>query len=145
MYDFDNNRLYFETKDGIIFDLNMRKNKCIVRGNSGTGKTYICDYISAIQQSYNALPYKYENVFILNRLNIYELQHQTNKLIIIDRGDLIINDDIKEFINTKDNNNYLIFARSVLGIDASPNYYAELCLKDNVVHLEYSFSERGWF
>lgn len=45
MYSFDENELIVKTKENACFDLKMRGSICIINGGSGSGKTFLCEYI----------------------------------------------------------------------------------------------------
>ena len=146
MYSFDENRLIIKTKENICFDLKMRGSKCIINGGSGSGKTLLCEFIQDSQDSFNDdFGDKFPNVFILSIQNKNQITDLENHLIIIDRADLIMTEKLSNFINRDRKNKYLVMARGVTGIDASPNYYATLQKDNDYFRLHYAFSEKGWF
>lgn len=146
MYSFDENELIVKTKENVCFDLKMRGSICIINGGSGSGKTFLCEYIQNAKNSLNMdFGERFSNVFILNVQNKNQIIELKNNLIIIDRADLVMTKDLADFINRDKKNKYLVMARGVTGIDVSPNYYATLQKERNCFKLNYAFSEKEWF
>lgn len=144
MYDYEHNLLKIKVKTGVEIELQMRGRITIVSGQSATGKTFICDYISTIQRGMND-DNEYDNVFVLNMDNKDKIFNQHDKLVMIDRADMILTSDIADFINQDRNNKYLIFARGITGIRITPNYVATIERDENKVWLKYKFNREGWF
>lgn len=144
-YDFDENILSFGVKSGLTIDLRFRGNKTILYGDSGIGKSLIVTLLSGIQadKSWLAL-YNADNIVLLKNNNIAEIYKANRKLIIIDRGERIITDNIVSKINSDGANRYLIMIRKSFGFDVSPNHYATLIRENNTLKLNYKFSVRGW-
>lgn len=90
-----------------------------------------------------------DNIIILSALNAdyIDITKQSRKLIIIDGGEQIINDQLVDAINSdRGVNGYLIMCRKTFGFDISPNYYGKLvCTDKNKISLEYSYNVRGWY
>ncbi|MBO5259896.1 MAG: hypothetical protein J6B26_05895 [Agathobacter sp.] len=148
-YNWERNILKFADKNENKFNLKFKGDKTIVSGDSATGKTLICTLLSNISKDKNKSlkPYNADNVFILTDDNVEKLVDQKNKLIIIDRAEFILNDKIVDYINHDRENRYLLFLRKAMGIDLSPNHFAELKKdnKDNETVLEYLFDIKGWY
>ena len=91
------------------------------------------------------------NIILINRKDndgtlSSKLKRNSNKLIIIDRGDILIDKEAANVINiNKESNTYLIFARAALGINLSPNYYGELYTEENELKIKWKYSVRGWY
>ena len=99
-------------------------------------KSYINDNNNASFKPYNA-----DNIFIVSKDNKDKLSLQKGKLIIIDRAELILDEQMVEIINAdRGYNRYLIFLRKPMGIELSPNYFGTLCKKDGELQLEYELS-----
>lgn len=152
-YDWEENTLKLETSTGFKFNLKIKGKKTIVQGESATGKTMLCNTISQLQKSLNSKElsrYDFDNILIINQNNIEEIRTANHKLIIIDRADLILrlNEPIIEFINSdrSEKNRYLIFSRVPLGIELSPNYFADMIVneEDREITLHYKFNVKGW-
>ena len=89
-------------------------------------KSYINDNNNASFKPYNA-----DNIFIVSKDNKDKLSLQKGKLIIIDRAELILDEQMVEIINAdRGDNRYLIFLRKPMGIELSPNYFGTLCKKN---------------
>lgn len=146
-YSWESNRLKFADKNGNKFNLKFKGNKTIVSGDSATGKTLICTLLNNISKDKNKSlkPYSADNVFILSDDNVEKLVNQKNKLIIVDRAEFILTDKIVDFINADRENRYLLFLRKAMGIELSPNHFAELKKNDNEIVLEYAFDIEGWY
>lgn len=148
-YNWSSNTLKFSDKNNNKFNLSFKGNKTIVFGASATGKTFLCTSIEKIIKDKNNLlkPYNADNIFILTEDNYEKLKLQEEKLIIIDRAEFILNEDIVNYINKDNNNRYLIFLRKAMGIELSPNHFAELKMDKNTkeIVLDYEFNIKGWY
>lgn len=148
-YNWSSNTLKFSDKNGNKFNLRFKGDKTIVSGASATGKTFICTSLERlIKDKNNSLkPYSADNIFILTEDNYEKLKWQKEKLIIIDRAEFVLNEDIVNFINKDKNNRYLIFLRRAMGIELSPNHFAELKRDDSTKEtvLDYQFDIKGWY
>lgn len=85
-------------------------NITILTGSSATGKTAV---FSFIRESMAVNP----NIMCLNYLdyqkNIKEALMQTDgKLIVIDNADILLSDDVRKYISTDGQNQYLIIGRN---------------------------------
>ena len=144
-YNWDTNILDFNDKYGNHYYLQLRGNKNIIKGSSGTGKTYLYKKLSKLKQKLNNISnYDIDNILLLNKDNLDKLGKTKNKLIIIDNADLLLNNNAIDIINMDDDNRYLIFTRVPLGIEISPNHQAEFVKEDNKTILKYRFNVKGW-
>lgn len=144
-YDWKSNKLEFRDTLGKVFQLEFRGSRTIINGNSGTGKTYLTNYLGKMKYADddNSLG----NVFILNKDNKDKLLSGEVKhsLVVIDRGDIAVDEKVVECINNdRGINRYLIFIRKPVGIDITPNHFAELVDCGGVVRLKYRFNVKGW-
>ena len=112
-YDWQSNVLKFTDVNGNKYNLKFRGNKTIVHGDSATGKSLLCTMLkSYINDNNNASfkPYNADNIFIVSKDNKDKLSLQKGKLIIIDRAELILDEQMVEIINAdRGYNRYLIF------------------------------------
>lgn len=146
-FDWDSNVLYIEDLSGNIFDLHFKDLKTIVTGKSATGKSLLCSLIKEIQNDKNIVGKKYDagNLCLIHEDNMHRIKEIKGKLIIIDRADIILDDEAVQMINDDwGYNKYLIFSRKALGIELSPNYFGEFEIKDKVFTLKYLFDVKGW-
>ena len=127
-----------------LFDLDIRKHITQVLGDSGTGKTLFASLLDLDRRGGEAIgKIRYPNVYVARGTDI--LSSLSHSLIVIDRGDKILNDAFIEYIRRDFNNVYLIFARGSFSLGLSPNYFGEFVRQGNVVTIKYSFSIGGWF
>ena len=100
-YDWQSNVLKFTDVNGNKYNLKFRGNKTIVHGDSATGKSLLCTMLkSYINDNNNASfkPYNADNIFIVSKDNKDKLSLQKGKLIIIDRAELILDEQMVEII-----------------------------------------------
>lgn len=145
-YDWNSNILDFMDIKGNKYNLELKGNKTIVLGESATGKTMICKILQGYSKDRNDVkPYATDNIFIMSDENKDKLRIQKNKLVIIDRAEFLLDDEAVNFINAdRGYNRYLIFARKPIGLEVSPNYFAELVREEDMFKLTYQFDIKGW-
>lgn len=143
-YNWKTNILEIKDKYNNHYKLELRGNKNIVKGESGTGKTYLAKLIESIKKRETLSEYNVDNIIILNLFNIDQLRTFKDKLIIIDRADYILEKQDVIYINSDINNRYLIFSKVPLGIDLSPNHQADFVTNDTITIMEYRFNVKGW-
>lgn len=149
LYNWKEDRIYFKVSN-LTFDLQLRKPYTLIDGMSGSGKTLlvtsILDKKKEEKQSYRE--YNVSNIVVIdnNTEHIKNILNSTKKkLIIIDKADSIITDDINDIIYAnKNNNRYLIMIRKPITLPVSPNHIAELVNSNNVFKLTYEFNQEGW-
>lgn len=150
---FDNNRLEFPISDEIRVDFEFRGKKQVINGESATGKSLIFKTLEQIISDNNAGADDVDatDIILIDKKDndgtvADKLKRNHNKLIIIDRADILLDEEAVKIINCNmEGNTYLIFARGGLGLSLSPNYYAELINDNGVLKLKWEFSEKGWF
>lgn len=146
-YDWDKNEIELKLPNRTHkFSLKFKGRKTIVSGKSATGKTLLCNSLKEIIDFHGtgARDYDASNVFILNGDNKDKLREQNKKLIVIDRGEIQIDKETVNFINSDRKNRYLMFLREPKGIDLSPNYFADMEERRGSIVLKYRFNEPGW-
>lgn len=147
-YSWKENRLMLSDTYENIFDFHLRGNKTIVQGNSGTGKTLLYNAIKVFKDINDSkfADYDLSNIVLIDKNNVNEIGTFKKKLIVIDRADVIITPDVGQIINSDFGiNRYLIFARTFIGVEISPNYYATVVRTGKELTLKYMFSVKGWF
>ena len=117
-----------------VVDFTFKTNITILMGNSGTGKTAA---FSFIQECMALNP----QILCLNYLdyqkNIKDIVSQAEgKLIVIDNADILIDDDIRRFINFEFSNQYMLFLRNCDGLNVSDKSFKVLCTKGDKIVLE---------
>lgn len=145
-YDWDNNIIQFEDKYTNKFKIQLKGRVTIVTGDSASGKTLLCSRLKNIKHDKNISNQKYraDNILLVNEDNIGGITNQKQKLIIIDRADQVLTDDIVDNINRDGDNRYLIFTRKPTGLTVTPNHFAEMQLINGELTLQYQFNVRGW-
>ena len=145
-YEWDKNQLKFIDINKNSYNFKFRGNKTIVCGESSTGKTLMCTIISSYIEDNNTglKPYNTDNIFVVNRYNKDKLKEQKGKFIIIDRAEMLLDDNDVNTINSdRGLNRYLIFCRKALGIEVSPNHYANIVKNNKSLELYYPLTIRG--
>ena len=103
----------------------------LVGGDSGTGKTVLYEILEDLKltEEYNAIKlfnYKSENM----KENLKKCR---DCFIVIDNADILIDDDIRRFINFEFSNQYMLFSRNCDGLNVSDKI---LQLDDNKITLQ---------
>ena len=136
-YNHETNILEIKDKYGNHYRLELKGNKNIVKGDSGTGKTYLSDLIESIKKKEIQSDYNVDNIIILNALNVSKLKTFNNKLIIIDRAEFLLDSQAVLYINSDMDNRYLIFSRVPLVLYLSPNHQAAFDMQGDMTFMSY--------
>lgn len=144
IYNMEKNLIDFKDVNDNKFYIQLKGKKTIVGGETATGKTLLVNSIKMLIDNKNIgmTDYIANNVFEVTSDNLDKLSKQKDKLIVIDRADIILDKDTIKIINEDDYNTYLIFARAPIGIYLSPNYFANLVNNNGTIELKYRFNER---
>lgn len=143
-YNYESNILDIKDKYNNHYILQLRGNKTLIKGSSGTGKTYVYDMIEAIKKKKLQSDYSVENIVPISELNIEQLSKYKDKLIIIDRAEFILKEEDILHINSDTSNRYLIFSHVALGLDLSPNHQGDLITENGITKIQYRFNVKGW-
>lgn len=143
-YDYNSNILDIKDKYHNHYRLQLRGNRTLIKGSSGTGKTHIFNLIDSIKNNNTQSDYNVDNIETINKSNIKQLKDFNNKLIIIDKAEDILDTDDILYINGDTSNRYLIFSRVALGIDLSPNHQGDFKTTNGITEIVYRFSVKGW-
>ena len=116
------------------YDLVFEDRITLVGGDSGTGKTILYEMLEDLKltNEYHAIKlfnYKSEN-------SLENLEKCRNNFIVIDNADILIDDDIRRFINFEFSNQYMLFLRNCDGLNVSDKSFKVLKLEDNKITLE---------
>ena len=116
------------------YDLVFEDRITLVGGDSGTGKTVLHEMLEDLKltNEYHAIKlfnYKSENI-------LENLEKCRNNFIVIDNADILIDDDIRRFINFEFSNQYMLFLRNCDGLNVSDKSFKVLKLEDNKITLE---------
>ena len=127
---------------GNIFniDIELTNNIVIWRGNSATGKTFVCDVIKTENEM--ALDESFKNIKIIDIHTeefLEQLQNYTGMLIIIDNADIILTRKLQNFINSDDKNQYIIIGRGKFNFDIPLASYGELYIDGKTIKADYKY------
>ena len=116
------------------YDLVFEDRITLVGGDSGTGKTVLYEMLEDLKltNEYHAIKlfnYKSENI-------LENLEKCRNNFIVIDNADILIDDDIRRFINFEFSIQYMLFLRNCDGLNVSDKSFKVLKLEDNKITLE---------
>lgn len=117
-----------------FYDLVFEDRITLVGGDSGTGKTVLYEILEDLKltDEYHAIKlfnYRSENV-------MENLKKCRNNFIVIDNAAILIDDDIRRFINFEFSNQYMLFLRNCDGLNVSDKSFKVLKLDGNKITLE---------
>lgn len=137
-YDKKTRHLIVSSGEAVTFDIQLRGRINVVRGAAATGKTYMCTLIRNENHHTDVV------VFERGVNSVRDLTSLSDKLIIIDRADML-SAEVVEHISQNLDNTYLIMARVPLGLGITPNYIGEFVRDNRLITMRYNFSVPGWF
>lgn len=127
-------RLIFETPE-VLIDIPLYNRVILIIGDSGSGKSFICNQISDSKSDTKLMAEVKSNwnlndiLIVRSKLEVEAIKSKHGKLIIIDRADMILSEDDIEFINTSDNQFILMYRGKLKKIKANMNSYIQLASK----------------
>lgn len=116
------------------YDLEFQDEITLVGGDSGVGKTFLYSVLEDIRltEEYSAIHlYNYNTADRIKE--IFELR---NCFIVIDNAAIILNNELKRFINFEPSNQYMLFGRNCTGLNVSKKSFKYLTRKGNKITLE---------
>ena len=120
--------------DPFSYDLVFDDRIILVGGDSSTGKTVLYEMLEDLRLTDE---YKAIKLFNYKSDNILEsIKKCRNSFIVIDNADILINDEIRRFINFEFSNQYMLFLRNCDGLNVSDKSFKVLKLEDNRITLE---------
>lgn len=120
--------------DPFSYDLMFDDRITLVGGDSGTGKTVLYEILEDLRFTDE---YKAIKLFNYKSDNLLEAVKQCrDNFIVIDNADILIDDDIRRFINFEFSNQYMLFLRNCDGLNVSDKSFKVLKLEDNRITLE---------
>ena len=123
--------------DPFSYDLRFDDRITLVGGDSGTGKTVLYEILEDLRLTDE---YKAIKLFNYRSDNFSEAIKQCrDSFIVIDNADILIDDDIRRFINFEFSNQYMLFSRNCDGLNVSDRSFKELKLDHNRITLEEEF------
>ena len=120
--------------DPFSYDLMFDDRITLVGGDSGTGKTVLYEMLEDLRLTDQ---YKAIKLFNYKSDNLLEAVKQCkDNFIVIDNADILINDEIRRFINFEFSNQCMLFLRNCDGLNVSDKSFKVLKLEDNRITLE---------
>jgi hypothetical protein len=116
------------------YDLVFDDRITLVGGDSGTGKTVLYEMMGDLRltDEYKAIKlfnYKSDNL-------LKSLKQCRDSFIVIDNADILINDEVRKFVNFEFSNQYMLFLRNCDGLNVSDKSFKVLKLDNNRITLE---------
>ena len=108
------------------YDLVFDDRITLVGGDSGTGKTVLYEMLEDLRFTDE---YKSDNL-------LETLKQCRGNFIVIDNADILLNDDIRRFINFEFSNQYMLFSRNCDGLNVSDKSFKILKVEGNRITLE---------
>lgn len=104
-----------------FYDLKFYDRITLVRGDSATGKTYLYQMLEDLKMlpEYNAI-----RLFNYKTEEFHDnLKKCRDKFVVIDNGDILLNEADRRFINFEISNQYLLFLRNCDGLNLSADSF----------------------
>ena len=120
--------------DPFSYDLEFDDRITLVGGDSGSGKTVLYEMLEDIK-----LTDKYKAIKLFNyRSDDFSesIKQCRDNFIVIDNADILINDEIRKFINFEFSNQYMLFLRNCDGLNVSDKSFKVMKLYNNTITLE---------
>ena len=120
--------------DPFSYDLLFEDRITLVGGDSGTGKTVLYEMLEDLRltDEYQAIKlFNYKSDDLLERI-----RQCRGNFIVIDNADILINDEIRRFINFEFSNQYMLFLRNCDGLNVSDKSFKILKMDNNRITLE---------
>lgn len=106
----------------------------LVGGDSGTGKTVLYEMLEDLRLTDQ---YKAIKLFNYKSDNFLESVKQCRDyFIVIDNADILIDDEVRKFINFEFSNQYMLFLRNCDGLNVSDKSFKILKFDNNTITLE---------
>lgn len=116
------------------YDLEFEDRITLVGGDSGTGKTVLYEILEDIRltDEYKAIKlFNYKSDHFLE-----SIKQCRNNFIVVDNADILINNEVRRFINFEFSNQYMLFLRNCDGLNVSDRSFKVLKFDHNKITLE---------
>ena len=116
------------------YDLVFDDRITLVGGDSGTGKTVLYEMLEDLR-----LTDEYQAIKLFNYKSddlLESMQQCRGRFIVIDNADILIDDEVRRFINFEFSNQYMLFLRNCDGLNVSDKSFKVLKLDNNRITLE---------
>jgi archaellum biogenesis ATPase FlaH len=116
------------------YDLVFEDRITLVGGDSGTGKTVLYEMLEDLRLTDE---YKAIRLFNYKSDNLLEtIKQYRDSFIVIDNADILMNDEVRRFVNFEFSNQYMLFLRNCDGLNVSDKSFKVLKLDNNRITLE---------
>ena len=120
--------------DPFSYELVFDDRITLVGGDSGTGKTVLYEMLEDLRLTDE---YKAIKLFNYKSDELLESMKQCrDRFIVIDNADILIDDEVRRFINFEFSNQYMLFLRNCDGLNVSDKSFKVLKLDNNRITLE---------
>ena len=120
--------------DPFSYNLEFDDRIPLVGGDSGTGKTVLYEMLEDLR-----LTDEYKEIKLFNYKSddlLESMKQCRDRFIVIDNADILINDEVRRFINFESSNQYMLFLRNCDGLNVSDKSFKVLKLDNNRITLE---------
>ncbi len=120
--------------DPFSYDLVFDDRITLVGGDSATGKTVLYEMLEDLR-----LTDKYKAIKLFNYKSdnlVESIKQLRDSFIVIDNADILINDEVRKFINFEFSNQYMLFLRKCDGLNVFDKSFKVLKLDNNRITLE---------
>ena len=120
--------------DPFSYNLEFDDRIVLVGGDSGTGKTVLYEMLEDLR-----LTDEYKEIKLFNYKSddlLESMKQCRDRFIVIDNADILINDEVRRFINFESSNQYMLFLRNCDGLNVSDKSFKVLKLDNNRITLE---------
>ncbi len=120
--------------DPFSYDLVFEDRITLVGGDSGTGKTVLYEMLEDLRLTDQ---YKAMKLFNYRSDNFLESMKQCrDNFIVVDNADILIDDEVRKFINFEFSNQFMLFLRNCDGLKVSDQSFKVLKFDHNRITLE---------
>ena len=120
--------------DPFSYHLEFDDRITLVGGDSGTGKTVLYEMLEDLR-----LTDEYKEIKLFNYKSddlLESMKQCRDRFIVIDNADILIDDEVRRFINFDFSNQYMLFLRNCDGLNVSDKSFKVLKLNNNRITLE---------
>lgn len=129
----------------LLINLDFNSRIVMVGGDSGIGKSFLYQviYSNTTQPHYsNIVMINYTSLNVLHLKLIDLLKSYKNKFIVIDNTELLLDNEVKNYIKRDESNQYFLFGRNIDGLNLGAKSQAELIIENNNMYLYYPYLDR---
>ena len=120
--------------DPFSYDLTFDDRITLVGGDSATGKTVLYEMLEDLRltDDYKAIKlFNYKSDYLLE-----SIKQCKGNFIVMDNADILVDDDVRKFINFEFSNQYMLFLRNCDGLNVSDKSFKVLKFEQNRITLE---------